>query len=147
MSSFINKFKKKRSDSQLSKASMGSEQARSLSNLPGANAHAAQNSRNSADFSAYSVGGSGAMASAQSASKHRRSGRDSSIGSAYRDGSIDKARQTVVAESMTEVAVADLKDLQTTVQINKEIIKSLVEAQKSDSPTHTRLKQSLQMLN
>ena len=49
--------------------------------------------------------------------------------------------QAVVTDNLTcEISEAELKDLQTTVQINKDIIKSLIEAQQSTSPNHSSLK-------
>lgn len=48
---------------------------------------------------------------------------------------------------MTDIATAELRDLHTTVQINKDIIKSLIEAQQATSPNHRALKLSLQKLS
>ena len=55
----------------------------------------------------------------------------------------------IVAENSAtcEISEAELRDLQTTVQINKDIIKSLIEAQQVQSPNHGALKQTLQKLN
>ena len=90
------------------------------------------NSRNaSGDFKAYNVGGVGAMISADK--KKMEGGRSTSIGSAYRDGSVGRGANLTniaqVQEGVVEISSDELKDLQTTVQINKDIVKSLIEAQ------------------
>lgn len=120
-------------------------------------------SRNSsADMIAnHSVGGSGAMLYSSShggivnaPEKARKRERASS---AYRDDvALDSGNHLAtggglqaapVNDAMCEIDAAELRDLQTTVQINKDIIKSLIEAQQAKSPTHSALKYSLQALN
>ena len=71
------------------------------------------NSRNQDLQGAYNVGGSGAIASAD----NQRRSRAPSVGSAYRDGSVDGGRGAVKQETagVTEVDSIELRDLQTTV--------------------------------
>lgn len=50
-------------------------------------------------------------------------------------------------EEMCEISFAELKDLQRTVNINKDIIKSLMEAQQATSPSYKSLQDSILKLN
>ena len=50
-------------------------------------------------------------------------------------------------EEMCEISFAELKDLQRTVNINKDIIKSLMETQQATSPSYKSLQDSILKLN
>ena len=102
-------------------------------------------SRNvSADLSqSYQLGGSGAFASTDSQKQRQQLKRTSSTGSAYRDTSGSREPAKPTSDERCEISTEELRDLQKTININKDIIRSLVEAQQAVSPTHKALKQSL----
>jgi len=94
------------------------------------------------------VGGSGCFASAENSRKQRTQiNRTSSVKSAYRDVSGGREPAKTELDEKCEISVEELRDLQKTININKDIIRSLIEAQQAVSPTHKALKSSLAQLN